>query len=341
LRSARSDAVALQGTLDTFGLPDVLRLLAGTRKTGRLRVTGDRANGSVWMDGGAIVAGSTSSLAAQADLATVLFDLLRCRDGSFVFEPDINCGEAGAPTDVEALVSAAETLLAEWREIEAVVPSLAMWVTLVPELPRPEVVVSAPRWRALVAVGSGAQVGAVGEDLELDEIEVSRLIKELVELSLVEITALMPEPEPQPEPEIEAEPVLEIEPQIAVMDAIAVVEEFPVGPVDHVEPEPEPISAPEALSRPPAHLGIDIPGLPSLGGWGDVEDEVDTIIDHEPGDVSVELGPLTPRAARAIAAAAQASNEAEREAAIQQAIEANDQPLDRGVLLRFLSSVRH
>ena len=33
--------VALQGTLDTFALPDVLRLLASTQKVGRLRVIGD------------------------------------------------------------------------------------------------------------------------------------------------------------------------------------------------------------------------------------------------------------------------------------------------------------
>ncbi|HUS62064.1 MAG TPA: DUF4388 domain-containing protein, partial [Acidimicrobiales bacterium] len=47
-------AVALQGTLDTFALPDVLRLLAATRKTGRVHVTGPRGTGSVWVDAGAV-----------------------------------------------------------------------------------------------------------------------------------------------------------------------------------------------------------------------------------------------------------------------------------------------
>ena len=42
-------ALALQGTLDTFSLPDVLRLLATTSKTGRLRIDGDRGLGSVWL----------------------------------------------------------------------------------------------------------------------------------------------------------------------------------------------------------------------------------------------------------------------------------------------------
>ena len=46
--------MALQGTLDTFALPDVLRLLAATKKTGRLRITGGRGTGSVWATAGEI-----------------------------------------------------------------------------------------------------------------------------------------------------------------------------------------------------------------------------------------------------------------------------------------------
>ena len=52
--------MALQGTLDTFALPDVLRLLASTRKTGRLRITADRGSGSIWLDGGSVVAANAN-----------------------------------------------------------------------------------------------------------------------------------------------------------------------------------------------------------------------------------------------------------------------------------------
>ena len=44
--------MALEGSLDAFGLPDVLRLLAATAKTGCLYVGGDRASGHVWVDRG-------------------------------------------------------------------------------------------------------------------------------------------------------------------------------------------------------------------------------------------------------------------------------------------------
>ena len=57
-------------------------------------------------------------------------------------------------------------------------------------------------------------------------------------------------------------------------------------------------------------------------------------------DPMLELPNLTPQAARAIAAAAQASTEAERDAALAMATGPNDEPLDRDLLLRFLSSVK-
>ncbi|MGH2685947.1 MAG: DUF4388 domain-containing protein, partial [Actinomycetota bacterium] len=51
--------MALQGTLDTFALPDVLRLLASTAKSGCLRVRGSRGEGEIWFESGAVVAAAT------------------------------------------------------------------------------------------------------------------------------------------------------------------------------------------------------------------------------------------------------------------------------------------
>lgn len=49
--------MALQGTLDTFALADVLRLLANTHKSGRLELAGDRGHGRVWLGEGQLVGG--------------------------------------------------------------------------------------------------------------------------------------------------------------------------------------------------------------------------------------------------------------------------------------------
>src|SRR3954452_4303257 len=61
--------VALQGTLDTFALPDVLRLLASTKKTGRLHLTGNRGDGSVWVDTGDVVKVEASGARAVSTAA--------------------------------------------------------------------------------------------------------------------------------------------------------------------------------------------------------------------------------------------------------------------------------
>ncbi len=75
--------MALQGTLDTFALPDVLRLLAATTKTGRLQITGDRGTGEVWLDHGSVVGGTAQALTPTT--ADVVFELLRQGQGSFEF----------------------------------------------------------------------------------------------------------------------------------------------------------------------------------------------------------------------------------------------------------------
>jgi hypothetical protein len=180
-------AVALQGTLDTFALPDVLRLLAATRKTGRLHVTTGRTAADLWVEDGDVVASGLPA-DAGADATLVLFELLRSPEGTFEFLAGEETAPSATAGPVEPMLVEAEAMLAEWREIEAVVPSLDAWVSLRDPLPAAEVRVDAELWRAVVAVGHGEPVGAVGRALGLGEIGVSRLVKALVEAGLAIVT---------------------------------------------------------------------------------------------------------------------------------------------------------
>ena len=165
--------MALSGTLDTFALPDVLRLLATTQKSGRLRVSGTRGSGSVWVSEGEIVA---SELAANGSLAPsavdVVFGLLRFDAGSFTFESEATPAAAGPAMAMDPILTSAEQMLVEWRSIEAVVPSLDVWVGLLPELDAPDVMIDANRWRCprqnranggrFSLVKDGGQIGSMG-----------------------------------------------------------------------------------------------------------------------------------------------------------------------------------
>lgn len=353
--------MALSGTLDTFALPDVLRLLASTAKTGRLRVSGNRGSGSVWVVDGEIVASELTSINSLNPTAQdVVFGLLRFEVGSFTFEADATSPIADYGSPMEPILAGAENMLIEWRSIEEVVPSLDVWVALRPELDGPDVMVDASRWRVIAAVGSGVQVGLIAETLQFNEVDSCRLVKEMIELGLLEkIDApVLAEPEPQrevptsemaAEPEIDAEP--EPEPEL----------ESELEAVDTVEPEPETEFVDHIVPAEPAPFIDDAPStVPSLAALEPSEDlstnghaqpapvagglfaeasEADADGDDlNPAEMARQLANLSPKAAKAVAAAAKASTDAEREAALA-AVEAEDGSVNRGLLLKFLGSV--
>jgi hypothetical protein len=350
--------VALQGTLDTFALPDVLRLLASTKKTGRLRLSGDRGEGSVWVDSGSVVAADSTGSGPDGTAADVVFELLRYGDGSFTFDAGTTAEHAGAPADVEPLLSQAETQLAEWHEIEKVVPSLDAWVTLAEELPGADIRLDTTQWRTIVSIGSGTTVAAIGQALGLPEVAVCRRVKDIVELGLGAVlapSAEAPVPHEVIEPqhdEYVAEPFHTPEPMASEPEDAPVFERFtldmltstpaeqepparsytseePVHPFASSEPTFAPMPDPEPEpAREPAMAD-------AVMGFGAADDEA---VDAD--EVARQLASLSPRAARAVAAAAKADTMEEREAALADVTGDDDEPINRGLLLKFLSSVR-
>src|SRR5437763_14700771 len=90
--------VSLHGTLETFALPDVLALLAATKKSGELRVVGGSVDGRVWFDGGQVVATDVGASTAFVD---AVFDLLRLTSGKFSFDADRQPASAFAPVPID------------------------------------------------------------------------------------------------------------------------------------------------------------------------------------------------------------------------------------------------
>jgi hypothetical protein len=182
-------ALALQGTLDTFSLPDVLRLLATTSKTGRLRIEGDRGQGSVWLSDGEVVDADADRATDGTPVDEVVFELLRFTTGSFAFDGGDTPAGSGESEEVEALLRRASALLSEWSELETVVPSLEHEVSLAGDLSVDEVTIDADRWRSVVAVAAGRTVGELATTLGLTELGVSRAVRDLVDLGVADVGA--------------------------------------------------------------------------------------------------------------------------------------------------------
>ena len=177
----------LQGTLDTFGLGDVLTLLASTGKTGRLRLDGDRGTGSLWFDSGEVVSATAGNVPGDSELTDVLFELLRFGHGEFTFGIGEAVADPGPPQAVQPLLAGATEMLVEWRELTAVVPSLVHQVALVADLVDDQVVLDRDQWRTVLAIGSSCTVGALSEALGVAEVPVLRRVCELLDRGLVEV----------------------------------------------------------------------------------------------------------------------------------------------------------
>lgn len=326
--------MALQGTLDTFALPDVLRLLDSTNKTGCLHLTTPTGSGGVYLGEGKVVAAESSRVPADGEMVDVVFDLLRAPEGSFTFESEARPAESRSPMSVEQLLSESEAMLREWHEIEKVVPSLDCWVKLAADISGDEVVVSAPRWRTIAAVGTGTTVRRVGEVLTLGEVAVCRSVKDVVEAGLAIIDVGVPLGDRQQT--VVDPPAAIVLPDDSRSDTsfeayedisldssnVRLSEEVDISDDFMADVFPGLAGRDEAVVEPDQNTG------PMLADLTD---------DH---DLARQLANLSPKAAAAVQAAASAGSDEERDAALE-TVDEDDDTINRGLLLKFLGSVNN
>ncbi len=185
--------MALQGTIETFALPDVLRLLATSNKTGKLAVDGDRGLGALWVDDGDIVAseldlGSHPST-GSTNVTEGLFQLLRFERGEFVFTSDDTPASSDGRLNVESSIAMSTEMLTELNEITNNVPGVSSHVALRPELDADGVTLSAEQWRVLSSVGSGKSVADIASTFSFGELDAMRRIDDLVNEGVIDISA--------------------------------------------------------------------------------------------------------------------------------------------------------
>lgn len=178
--------MALQGTIDAFPVADVLQLLAGSRKTGRLIVEGDRSTAQLFVLDGAVTGGSIRDV-ESADVTDVVVELLRYQAGSFLFEPGASASTSEPAEALDEVVAGAVDRLAAWAEIEKVVPSTAHHLVLVEAIDDDGVHLAASDWPVVVAAGRADRVADLVSVCDGPEIETCTRIAGLVERGIVRV----------------------------------------------------------------------------------------------------------------------------------------------------------
>lgn len=185
--------MALEGTLDTFDLSDVVVLVGGTGKSGTLRVNGDHSRGELdFVDGH--LCGIATDRPDGGQPVVALFELLRNVSGSYTFDTARPASaDSGTAVDVNRILAEAQTLMGEWVELMQHVPGEGAWVAPVPTLSTDTVTFDQGDWATLVAVGKGSVVADIADQLGFGEFEACRAVKRLLDLGCVQVTA---EPSP-------------------------------------------------------------------------------------------------------------------------------------------------
>ncbi|MEY2569457.1 MAG: hypothetical protein QOE35_3986 [Actinomycetota bacterium] len=291
--------MSLRGSLDTFALTDVLALLATTAKSGELHVTGSSGDGRVWLDAGQVVGADGLG---TSDVVDVLVGLLRLDEGDFAFHGDRGAPAPGTPADVAGLLERAEARLAEWREVEQILPSDDVTLSLVLATSG-TIRLSRDQWAAVVAIGDGRPVHELVGRLGGDELARWRLLAGLVEAGLVEVGAAPTGVAPVARGELAA--------QLSTLTVAA------LGDDDNDKPRPATVDTPEPATRHADTTSLPVDGADDPEPVLDDADELEPAEDHET-EPAVEP-----------ASAAAATNPTDPADGVS-----------RGTLLKFLSSVR-
>jgi hypothetical protein len=319
--------VSLQGSFETIALSDVMALLAASAKSGELRVVSGHVEGRLWLQHGQIVA---SNVGRTDDYVDALFELLRLTEGNFVFRDGVDPPEPADPSevpvalDVEPVLRQAQARLAEWKDIVQVVPSAEHRVHLVAELPAPEVTLSAEDWQMVMAVALAGSVQGVLEELHRGQFDGFRGIRRLVEAGLVEVEP----PRVRTTGSRVGRRLLDAvaSPEPAAPAAEPVAEYRPDEPVV----EDRPVELAPALVFPAIVAGPD-----ESVSWQPAEPEED----RESDVVVIHVRPAEPEFFEPVAGHEEPEEPAEAVAAAGGAPAGGD-AINRGLLLKFLSSVR-
>lgn len=361
--------MSLQGSLETFALPDVLVLLSSTKKDGELRVVGGRVDGKIWLEKGQLVHANVGG--RETPFVDAIFELLRLQAGTFNFDADSKPERRSEPEMIDLVLADAQVRLGEWNDIARVVPHLDAVVDMADEAPADEVRITGDQWKLLRTVAGGRSVHDLMATLGRTEFDTCKTVKELVDAKLASIDVdAKPRPKAAPAAAESAAAVAEVsEPATAGSSAggerPASVKANPkLDPSERSEPAKAAAEEAVAATAKAAAAPAPAPAKDELDELAELASRPRKVRATTSGQPEAAApaarpaatkSPATPPVEEAKALVAQLaalSGDDEEEVAAKVTehlasggelpeVADGDEPINRGLLLKFLSSVRN
>jgi hypothetical protein len=189
--------LVLQGTLETLALPELLGLLGHSRKTGALWLDAANSSAVLYIVEGRCCAAESSEAgdpltdepALLARVIDICFAVERADDGKFRFGPEEPQWVCEETVDLEVAIEELGRLVAEWRDIQAVIPSLDCRIRLSDELGVEELNVDRERWLLVVSIDGRRSVRDLVRKTNRPVLDVCHAILSLVDAGAVNVGA--------------------------------------------------------------------------------------------------------------------------------------------------------
>jgi hypothetical protein len=187
----------LQGTLETLPLPELMGLLSHSRKTGALWLETANSSAVLYLVEGRCSAAEASDAGDPVDnhdalLARVIdvcFAAERSDVGKFRFGPEEATWSCDDTVDLDVAVEEVARLIAEWRDIQAVIPSLDCRMRLADDLGADELTLDRERWQLVVAIDGRRSVRDLVRKTNRPVLDVCHTLLSLVDAGAVNVGA--------------------------------------------------------------------------------------------------------------------------------------------------------
>lgn len=189
--------MSLSGTFETLPVAAVLGLLAGSKKTGALRLEADELRATLYMrdgrcqavEGGGYEGASPSREDLERRLVDVCFEVARLERGTFEFDAGTEPPhDAPEPVEIASATAQLEELLEQWESVKEVIPSLDHQPRLHATLTVDMLELDAERWKLVVAVDGRRTVRQIVHKLNARVIDVCRELAALIEVGAVRMS---------------------------------------------------------------------------------------------------------------------------------------------------------
>jgi hypothetical protein len=200
--------MGLEGNLKDFDLSDILQLIQMGKKTGALEVHSDNDIGNIFFSEG------TATHAAATDIQgdEAVNRILRWRQGSFAFKPDLTTDQRSIQAPLQHLVLEAARQIDEWQDIQKLLPSMDIVLAIEenPAAGTEDIKLQPAEWRVLALVDGMRNISQVVKESHMGDFETCKVLYGLVSSGLLKQVAKpkpaeapaakTPPPPPAPKP---------------------------------------------------------------------------------------------------------------------------------------------